>query len=82
MKINLQGLADKKVESAKAQEIAYRRNEPLCHKENIRIKVEELLQEYAQSKFGVSSPILEYVVDVGTYVSTMDSSTPYTVSFI
>jgi len=68
MKINLQGLADKIIESAKAVEIACRKNEPLCHEENIRIKVEELLQEYAWSKLGVPSPILEYRVDVGTYV--------------
>ncbi len=68
MKIDLQGLANKIIESARVIEIACRRDDPLCHEENLRVKVEELLQEYAWSKLGVPSPILEYRVDVGTYV--------------
>jgi len=68
IKINLQELTSKIVEAARAIEIACKRNEPLCHEENLRIKVEELLQEYAWSKLGVPSPIWEYRVDVGTYV--------------
>jgi|GEM_PF-708773 len=67
VKINLYELANKIVESARAVEIACRRGEPLCHEENIRVRIEELLKEYAWSKVGVPSPILEYRVDVGTY---------------
>lgn len=68
MKIDLQELTSKILEAARAIEIACKKNEPLCHEENLRIKIEELLKEYAWSKLGVPTPTLEYRVDVGTYV--------------